>query len=206
MILKNGMIFYGQQSDVLRNSSADNTWLTSLVDISGQNITKLTYGAVDNGTSFYGNPAEYLSSYVKTAKSSWLAMTSYVTDSKSIPYGIVFGSGNEPVTYEDYTLSGDVVMDYTASYTISDDFSGDRGTRTVIYTLTNSGTEAITIGEIAQLGGIYQSRRYSSSSYNYYYIYNNVLLARSALETPITIEPGGVGQITYSLSYIIPTA
>lgn len=114
--------------------------------------------------------------------------------------GVVFGTGNNAPTTDDYTLSGDFISGLSSSnvtYTTERNYDVDTGERsyTVAYTIINTTGADITIGEVGLAGTA--SRKYTSNSW-YYYI--SVLYERTALETPITIPAGGIGRITYTIS------
>ncbi len=100
---------------------------------------------------------------------------------------VVFGTGNTAPALEDYQLSGELVTKASLS---SSSNQGDSVTRVSrVYKVTNSGTEDLTIGEVGiryMLDGEY------------------VLIERTALETPVTIAPGGVGNVTYTLDFLLP--
>ncbi len=100
---------------------------------------------------------------------------------------VVFGTGNTAPALEDYQLSGELVTQASLSSTSNQGTSTTRISR--VYKVTNSGTEDLTIGEV----GI----RYMLNG-------NYVLIERTALDTPVTIAPGGVGYITYTLDFSLP--
>ena len=66
------------------------------------------------------------------------------------PQNICIGTGNTPVTYEDYTLSGEIIdnrkLNYV-SYKINYDAEGRKVSKTVTYTYTNETDSNITISE-----------------------------------------------------------
>lgn len=109
--------------------------------------------------------------------------------------GVVLGTGTQAPTIDDYCLSGDLISSYTHSASFSNDFDENGAFGTTLFTITNTGTKAFTIGEIGLISGLNSN----GSSYK-------ALLEHTVLETPITIEPGGVGQITYTLRMNYPTA
>lgn len=111
--------------------------------------------------------------------------------------GVVLGTGTTAPTLDDYAMSGVLVSTYTYSATLKNESDENGITSTALYTITNTGTSAITIGEIGLIADL--TTNSSSESYK-------GLLERTVLENPITIEPGGVGQITYTLRMNYPTA
>ena len=111
--------------------------------------------------------------------------------------GVIFGTGTTEPTLDDYQMSGEHFVDYTVSYSLTED-SDDLGiTYTRVYTLTSTASEDVTIAEI----GLSSSASHHSGSY---YYMTGFLVERTLLETPITISPGGVGQITYTLRINYP--
>ena len=108
--------------------------------------------------------------------------------------GILIGSGATPPTLDDYRLEAQITSGMTASNSRGFDENGNPYT---IITLTNASDKAITVREIGVVGSGYYNAGSSGSK--------NVLLDRTILESPITIEPGGVGQITYTIRMNYPT-
>lgn len=108
--------------------------------------------------------------------------------------GAIIGTGNTPPTYEDYTLAGDVIS--TFNYTqVTKKETTDNGVKfTATYSITNTGTEAFTISEIGL-----QASSSSSSGASV-----KLLLERTVLDSPVTIEPGAVGQVTYTINVNMP--
>lgn len=108
--------------------------------------------------------------------------------------GVCFGSGNTPPTIDDYALSGDYFTTFTATASVTVDKSDDETSITALYTLTNTGSDDFTISEIGLAGSG------AASAGNHY------LFDRTLLDTPVTIPSGGVGQVTYTLRFKMPTA
>lgn len=116
--------------------------------------------------------------------------------------GVIFGDGTTPPTISDYCLSGNIISGITMSSTRSATCTENAAETSVLYTITNNNTEAITIGEIGYIGYNQYYKDSTSTSSNS----ERLLLERTVLESPITIEAGGVGQITYTLRMNYPTA
>lgn len=116
--------------------------------------------------------------YIDTVLTSW---------SQS---GVIFGDGDTEPTEDDYTLSGNIITGIAYTSKVTRVIENNKNTRTVTYTITNNNSESITIKEIGYVG---------YAKYNSGYAYS-VLLDRELLENPITIEAGGVGQITYTVT------
>lgn len=84
---------------------------------------------------------------------------------------------------------------FTSSVAISGavDENGTEVTR--LYTLTNASSEAFTIDTVCLC-----------AEFQWAYGKNGVILCdKTQLESPLTIEPGGIGQVTYTLRYEWPT-
>ena len=109
--------------------------------------------------------------------------------------GVVFGTGNVEPTINDYTLSGEIVGNISGS--VSTEII-DNETIKAIYAVTNNGSDSVTIGEI----GIC----FKADSYGYGNGGGFAMFDRTVLETPITIEPGGIGQITHLITMKTPTS
>lgn len=137
-------------------------------------------------------------SNVATSFSCDYCMGRVLTSLNTASPGVCFGDGTTPVTKNDYKLSGNIITTISTSvnktFTSDDDNGG--GTLSAVYTITNTGNNAITISEIGLFNYWYHTN-YSN--------YSTFLLERTLLDRPITIEAGGVGQVTYSISTKYPT-
>lgn len=111
--------------------------------------------------------------------------------------GVILGTGSTAPTANDYKLSSDIITTLTYTSTISRTKNDNGHTLTVLFTITNTASEAITIGE---LGLIYQGGR----DYNYYDTNSRILIERTVLDEPVTIPSQGVGQITYTINLELP--
>ena len=110
--------------------------------------------------------------------------------------GVILGTGSTPATVDDYRLSGNLINTVSASRSVTSKMTESGITFEALYTITNAGDTAITIGEI----GLVANQYTNSANANY-----TALLERTVLDTPITIEPGGVGQVTYTITMNFPT-
>ena len=111
--------------------------------------------------------------------------------------GVIFGTGNTPAQITDVALSGELVTTFTSSYSIATRVDNDEIVLEALYTLTNTGSDPITIGEVGMIANLTSS----STSAQY-----KALLERTALESPITIPVGGVGQVIYTIRMNYPMA
>ena len=114
--------------------------------------------------------------------------------------GVILGTGTTPPTLDDYMLSGDLITTFTSSSTINitNNPELNEAFLTTIFTITNSGTDAFTIGEIGLIGNIKSNNTGTSVS-------DMSLLERTVLDSPVTIEASGVGQVTYTIRFNYPT-
>lgn len=110
--------------------------------------------------------------------------------------GVVFGTGTTPPTKDDYCLSGDLITTISCSSAVDYEFDDTGITFTAIYTITNTGSSDITIGEIGLMCGLY-----SDSDTNALY---KSFVERTVLDTPVTITAGGLGQVTYTIRMNYP--
>lgn len=135
---------------------------------------------------FFGDPSD--SSVNPTPQKIRTSTTSYG--------GVVLGTGTVAPTLDDYKLSGDLITTVTAScsFTMTPDENGI--TFKSLFTITNTGDSDITIGEIGLI-----CNPYNSSSAEVY----KALLERTVLDSPVAIEAGGVGQVTYTIRMDFPS-
>ena len=126
------------------------------------------------------------------------ANTAYLYEKcNSQTYGYIFGTGNVAPTVDDFKLSGDMIASSKIAVTQVSTFAREDDTiqYTMEYTIANNAAQAITIGEVGLVDYFHYAQG-SGSSYQYYY---PMLVERTALENPITIEAGGVGKVTYTI-------
>lgn len=174
-----------------------------------------TSGVADDNTSYYNPNTKYINkcvlysprydrlSYVRNGAEN---LNGTVVDSTDVflfsGYGIVFGSGNAPATIDDYKLSGDPISGITNSYTKESTFAenGSLGDISIVYTITNNNETDITIGEIGYFTENYVQMANGKMRHVAY------LWERTALESPITIPAGGVGQVEYTIRMNYPVS
>lgn len=108
---------------------------------------------------------------------------------------IVLGSGTTPATIDDYMLESWITSGL--SCVITSELDDDNDTIWTI-TATNTSQSEIVIGEV----GIHAKAYYGNNSVSNTATF---LFERTVLETPITIAPGGVGQVTYKIKMNYPT-
>lgn len=107
---------------------------------------------------------------------------------------VIFGTGTNPPAIDDYDLSGDTVStisQLSAAYAVTCTDAGATSKR--IFTIQNTGTEAITICESAWMVPVAYSTSTLGSS--------NVMFDRTVFDTPITIPAGGTATIEYAIEF-----
>lgn len=125
----------------------------------------------------------------------WLAFRTFSVTTDAISgSGICLGAGTTPPTVDDYTLESMITSGFSCVVATSLDEDNN-----AVWTITinNTSKASITIGEVG-----YRSYGYfGENTGTAYYLYE-----RTVLDSPITIEPGGVGQVTYTIRMNYPTA
>lgn len=109
--------------------------------------------------------------------------------------GVVFGSGTTPPTLDDYCLSGTLLSGLTVSAAVTPTWDADGCTVTGVYTITNSSGVPVTISEVGLVGATINNVTYYA-----------VLLERTLLENPISLDVNEIGQVTYSIRFNYPTS
>ncbi len=126
------------------------------------------------------------------------------------PYTICLGTGDVPVDYEDYKLSGSVVSLTLTTQKSSTTYNAETGKwkRSITCTCPNLGTEDVVIRE----WGIYKwntdfstTGQNTSGTVTYSNSSSQVgLMYREVLTTPITIKAGTTSTITFSIEIPLP--
>lgn len=152
----------------------------TLISISGSNCP------IDIGSGY----SEYILRKIWNSTVNSLS-TLATTPTDGLGY-IVLGNGTTEPTPEDYRLESQITTNLSC-----DSVSVSRNTTVKTYTATfsNSGTSDITVTEIGYVSRIL----YTYSNWNY--IYDDFLMDRTVLETPITIPAGESRTVTYELSF-----
>lgn len=103
---------------------------------------------------------------------------------------VVLGSDNAPETGESYCLKKEITAGLNVALTRSvvDNDDGSRSSIAVL-TCTNISSAPITVGEV----GLRRYVRFSNYS-------DYILFDRTPLGTPLTIQPGEVGRIVYTIT------
>jgi hypothetical protein len=117
---------------------------------------------------------------------------------------ICLGTGNTPVTYEDFKLSGNAISITLSAKSSTTLFNQDtkKYQRVVVCTCSNLTGQDVTISE----WGIFRQNSSSGSSVIAYSnsASNCVLLYREVLETPITIKAGTTSTLTFKVDIPMP--
>ena len=113
-------------------------------------------------------------------------------------HGVRFGTGVTPATPNDYTLANMLVEGCTCQIPngISMNVESDILSVSATYSVTNTGSESLAISEIGAFGN-----QYIDSTTR-----KTVLLDRTVLDEPITINPYETKQVTYTIRMNYPTA
>jgi hypothetical protein len=163
--------------------------------VTGINTSGLTCNIVGGGssggiysrTSLTMTGGSSLSSSNTSAPNMGVVQTDYAYKG-----GIVFGTGSAEPTFDDYRLSGDLITTISSSASVTATLDDDGCTFVGTYTLTNTGSDGITVKEI----GLLMSNNSGPV----------MLIERTVLDEPVTIPAGGVGQVTYTIRFNYPTA
>lgn len=177
-------------------------------------FTTAYYKALANAANYARNLLSYKSydgntrTYVGSTSMNSLTWGNAETNNYYGPYigrlykseydgaGVYLASGTTAPTKDDYTWAGQLVKGYAYTVAVSNGTDDEGVYTTAVYTITNNNAQAITIGEICLFGipG-------GSSGSEFKCLYD-----RTVLESPVTIEAGGVGQVTYTLRANFTTA
>lgn len=131
-----------------------------------------------------------------TLRNVWYSATNSLSTLNTTPADgrgyIILGNGTTEPTPEDYCLESQITENLSC-----DSVSVSRNTTVKTYTATfsNSGTSPMTITEIGYVS------RFAWSYYDGSLKYDNFLMDRTVLETPITIPAGESRTVTYELSF-----
>lgn len=169
-------------------------WYNAISHVMACGNVDLNYVNTSGSTFLQSNSVSYDIIGIGNSASNYYSPSMRKVRTELNPYsGVIFGSGTTPPTIDDYKLSGQLIktISASASYTFKTD--GDGIYHECLYTITNTGSEEITIGEVALLAGV-------GSSLN-----QKILVERTVLETPVTISAGGVGMVTYTIRLNYPT-
>lgn len=166
---------------------------------SKSNLKSMGGSVLKNVYSTHGNTVVF---YNLFQQMEILATSSSVCVSdkgSSQTYGVIFGDGNAEPTVDDYKLSGNLITNISndnVSKSFTEEYTDTYYKKTGVYTITNTGNETMVIGEVGIINHFSCRKSQYSTDYSWHY---NTLMERTKLESPVVIEPGGVGKITYTL-------
>lgn len=149
------------------------------------------------GDNFIAGPFSY------SAASSYNALiTSIVETGSTASVGVAFGSGDTPATDEDYTI-GSIISTLSgsaASAVTSYDATLEKYKVYINYTLTNTGSESITIKEVCRFNYVFPATAIGQQASGFG-SQKSVLIDRVVLDTPVTIAAGESGIVRYETMY-----
>lgn len=121
------------------------------------------------------------------------------------PKTICLGDGTQPVTYDDYKLSGQTINLTLNQKSAASTYDNNKGVfqRVLVCTCSNLTDSDITISEWGVWKAnqdylYYSTATYSNSSASF------VLMFREVLETPITIKAGTTSTLTFKVDIPMP--
>lgn len=163
---------------------------TTIIDYSGASVTdSLLYNL--SSSAYYAFQHSAITNY-STLPSLYLLSNNdrifYGTSNTSggSYAGVILGDGDTAVASSDHSLSGNIITAFTATTAVSSAYADGKLIFTGTYNITNTGADSIIVKEIGL-----SKKNYATSS--------RTLLARSVLETPVTIAPGDTGVVTYKI-------
>lgn len=103
---------------------------------------------------------------------------------------IILGSDNTPETGESYKLKNEITSGLNVALTrrVVDNDDGSHSS-IVIANCTNTSSAPITVGEVGMRKLV-----------NFYFTSTTAVFDRTPLGTPLTIQPGEVGRIVYTIT------
>lgn len=155
-------------------------------------LNKNYYAIVINSTINKYNGAELLTKLDGTTYSPNELGWDKIRFSETLHGDIVFGTGVESPTFNDFKLSGEEITTIkiqNTAYSYSKYPDGVKCVRSMF--VQNTGSNTITIGEVGWTTGILRTSNNS----------NIVLLDRTILDEPLTLLAGESGQINYSIYF-----
>ena len=145
-----------------------------------------------NGTYQTGYPFYYSDGHAPF--SNLLKNHGFYNSTSNLPY-IEVGTSGTVFSYEDYKLTTFTKTEYSdksTTYSVSDDNSSI--TVTMYQTFLNSSGSEQTVREVGLIDAIYNSNGY-----------DNYLIAREVLETPIVVPANGYFKVPVTFTVAVPT-
>ena len=118
--------------------------------------------------------------------------------------GIYFGSGTTPASEDDYTIEDVITSGITVTVSPNDgsgayyyDADSNSESAYLTYTITNTGSSAITISEICTFSNFSTGSDYGASASSTFLF----LVDRTVLDVPLVIEAGASGVLRYEIIF-----
>ncbi len=168
---------------------------TSTSDFNDNNISVKDINGYFETNIFGTTSSGYFYNFYPCSNTHSSSSNSYFTQYSSgkmgsLDYGIIFGSGDTPVTYDDYKLESPITNNCSISSTSTGtpvyDANTKTWTNTIQFDLKNTGSTSVTINEVGLKN------------------YNNILLYREVLNNPITLDPGITMVYTHTFKFTMP--
>lgn len=191
--LRNTYVFYTNSSDNSYSSYAKNQVEQALFDMANKSsyVIENPYGYYSSRQVINGVSTTVIPSSSGTYKGHPL-----VHKYGDVELVIVFGSSNKPFTEEDCTIdyisqtpTQNMVTSYTSDGYPNIEFTFD-------FTRSSTATTSLTIGEV----GICYPLVYTTSEDLTKAYLAPILIERTPLETPLTLNPGENGAIRYNIT------
>jgi hypothetical protein len=120
-------------------------------------------------------------------------LTSIPADNGYTQYGVLFGSGTTEPTVDDYCLESPLINGLSVSKSSLTEKLGDSEDLFYItYTITNTSDADVAISEMGVFGSVYYGSKSTQG--------HPVLMDRTVLSQPITIQPNCAGTVTYKVT------
>lgn len=134
--------------------------------------------------------------YAGYRNSAWPegAYTSLITS--AVTNGVVVGSGDTPVTEDDYELDSMITSGITGSVSILRTETSNSVSAKLAVTIQNSGNESVTIREIGLIQPVGVANTKGNNTSTQY----PCLVERTVLDTPVVIDAGDYETIEYTIT------
>lgn len=150
-----------------------------------------SYGVNAGQGSNNGYPSRYVNGtlgYIARPTSTSFPYTSPRVSSNINSEGVYFGSGTTPASEDDYTLESLIGSGLTVTQSNTSIFEEGKMKRRCVYTLTNTSSSNITVGELGVV-----SLAYSGSGSQTYFLWLREVFG------PVVIPPGSSQAITLTI-------
>ena len=164
-------------------------WLCK--DTDGNIIEKFYWYYRDNTTTNY--------QHLQYSKIPTAAYPNYSQKVGDKGVHLVIGSGNTPVTENDYQIENEITagIKLTVNPTASCRLENDGIAWDYVYYYQNTSNDTLTIKEVGLVGGLSYNKDYYNKPYK------PVLITREVLEEPIVVPAGGYFTIQTGLKFSI---